>query len=64
MFIFFMYNFNKFGKEEVMAMTRATIRVDKKLWEQFKKRAKRNNSDASKEIRKFIEEYLKRKDER
>jgi len=38
---------------------RATIRIDRKLWEQFKKKAKKNNSDASKEIRKFVEKYLK-----
>ena len=34
------------------------IRVDADKWEKFKKLAKYQNSDASKEIRKFIDRYL------
>jgi len=34
------------------------IRVDAEKWEKFKKLAKYQNSDASKEIRKFIDKYL------
>ena len=35
------------------------IRVDGDKWEEFKKIAKLNESDASKEVRKFINKYLK-----
>lgn len=35
-----------------------TVRVDSELWDKFKKVAKYKNSDASKEVRKFIERYL------
>ncbi len=39
-------------------MVHKTIRVEKDLWEKFKKIAKYKDSDASKEIRKFIKKYL------
>jgi len=39
--------------------TKANITVDKAKWERFKKLTKINNSDASKEIRKLIDRYLK-----
>ena len=37
---------------------RATIRVNENDWELFKKLCKANESDASKEIRKFIKAYI------
>ncbi len=37
---------------------RATIRVNKNDWELFKELCKANESDASKEIRKFIKQYI------
>jgi metal-responsive CopG/Arc/MetJ family transcriptional regulator len=39
-------------------MIHKTIRVEKDLWDKFKKIAKYKDSDASKEIRKFIKRYL------
>jgi metal-responsive CopG/Arc/MetJ family transcriptional regulator len=39
-------------------MIHKTIRVEKDLWDKFKKVAKYKDSDASKEIRKFIKRYL------
>ena len=39
-------------------MIQKTIRVDKELWDRFKQIAKLKDSDASKEIRKFIKRYL------
>ncbi len=39
-------------------MIHKTIRVEKDLWEKFMKIAKYKDSDASKEIRKFIKRYL------
>ena len=39
-------------------MIQKTIRVEKNLWDKFKKIAKYKDSDASKEIRKFIKQYL------
>jgi len=39
-------------------MVHKTIRVEKELWDKFKKIAKYKDSDASKEIRKFIKQYL------
>ena len=39
-------------------MVHKTIRVEKDLWERFMKTAKLKDSDASKEIRKFIKRYL------
>ncbi len=35
-----------------------TLRVDADLWDRFKRVAKMNDSDASKEMRKFIKRYL------
>ena len=39
-------------------MMTANIKVDRSKWNTFKKIAKINNSDASKEIRKFIDKYI------
>ncbi len=39
-------------------MKKATILVESEKWERFKKIAKKKQSDASKEIRKFIDKYL------
>ena len=39
-------------------MIQKTIRVEKELWDKFKKIARYKDSDASKEIRKFIKQYL------
>jgi antitoxin component of RelBE/YafQ-DinJ toxin-antitoxin module len=41
-----------------MAQKIVNIRVDEDKWERFKKIAKANESDASKEVRKFINKYL------
>ncbi len=41
-----------------MAQKVINIRVDDQKWERFKKVAKLNESDASKEVRKFINKYL------
>jgi len=41
-----------------MAIKLVNIRVDEQKWERFKKIAKLNESDASKELRKFINKYL------
>ena len=40
-------------------MMTVNIKVDKSKWNIFKKVAKAQNSDASKEIRKFIDRYIK-----
>ncbi len=37
---------------------RATIRVNESDWELFKQLCKANESDASKEIRKFMKNYI------
>lgn len=37
-----------------------TIVTDDDEWELFKKLCRKNNSDASKEVRKFIREYIKK----
>ena len=39
-------------------MIHKTIRVEKDLWDKFKKITRYKDSDASKEIRKFIKQYL------
>ena len=39
-------------------MIHKTIRVEKDLWEKFMKITRYKDSDASKEIRKFIKRYL------
>ena len=44
--------------EKSKEFIRATIQVDRKKWERFRKIAKTRHSDASKEIRKFIDRYL------
>lgn len=41
-------------------MKRVSLLVDAELWDRFKKIAKKENSDASKEIRKFIRNYIKK----
>jgi len=41
-----------------MAIKVINIRVDEEKWERFKKVSKANESDASKEVRKFINRYL------
>ncbi len=41
-----------------MAQKVVNVRVDDQKWERFKKIAKLNESDASKEIRKAINKYL------
>jgi len=38
---------------------KAAFRIDKEIWEVFKKICKENETDASKEIRKFIKDFLK-----
>jgi len=35
-----------------------TIRIEAEIWEQFKKVARYKDSDASKEIRKFVKRYI------
>lgn len=37
-----------------------TFMINEDTWKKFKKKCVKNNSDASKEIRKFINEYLKK----
>ena len=39
-------------------MKTVNIRVEEAHWERFKKVAKARDSDASKEVRKFIKRYL------
>ncbi len=39
-------------------MKRVNLHLEAELWERFKKLARANESDASKEIRKFIDRYL------
>ena len=39
-------------------MKKATININKREYDTFKKLAKINNSDSSKEIRKFIQKYI------
>lgn len=39
-------------------MVHKTIRIEADLWEKFKKISRYKDSDASKEIRKFIKRYL------
>jgi len=42
--------------QEIMT---ANLKIDKNKWNIFKKITKAQNSDASKEIRKFIDKYIK-----
>jgi hypothetical protein len=46
-------------KRFLMEKGKISIRINKKEWEIFKEKAKLNESDASKEIRKFIKKYIK-----
>ena len=38
---------------------KAAFRIDREIWNEFKKICKENETDASKEIRKFIKSFLK-----
>ena len=38
---------------------KTTLRINKEIWEKFRKICKENDTDASKEIRKFIKNFLK-----
>lgn len=40
-------------------ITKATILIDRNTWELFRKLCKANETDASKEVRKFIKSYIK-----
>ncbi len=42
-----------------MSKKNLTVRIDKDLLEKFIKLATNNESDASKEVRKFIKKYVK-----
>jgi len=44
--------------EKMQETTIKAIRVDPELWERFKKIARLKESDASKELRKFIKQYV------
>ncbi|MRJ01831.1 MAG: hypothetical protein C6I05_00100 [Epsilonproteobacteria bacterium] len=44
--------------EHQTKMVHKTIRIEAELWEQFKKMARYKDSDASKEIRKFVKRYI------
>ena len=49
------------GKKEAKSDTKkfkAAFYIDQEKWEQFSRTAKLNESDASKELRKFITKYL------
>ena len=41
-----------------MAKKLVTLRVDEDIWERFKKIARAKDSDANKELRKLIKQYL------
>jgi len=45
-------------REKMQETTIKAIRVDPELWEKFKKIARLKDSDASKELRKFIKQYV------
>jgi len=61
--IFSLFFFDMIIKKEFVVLNKemmtANIKVDKSKWNIFKKVAKAQNSDASKEIRKFIDRYIK-----
>ena len=44
--------------EDTNKIIRATILINRDNWDLFRELAKANESDASKEIRKFIKEYI------
>ena len=50
---------NFIHKKQYMKQILRTFMINEKTWEKFKTKCVKNNSDASKEIRKFINEYLK-----
>jgi len=62
-YIFFRYNTYNIYKKKEFFMKRVSLLVDAELWDRFKKIAKKENSDASKEIRKFIRNYIKNKNQ-
>ncbi len=41
-----------------MAKKLVTLRIDQDIWERFKKIARLKDSDANKELRKLIKQYL------
>jgi len=41
-----------------MAKKLVTLRIDEDIWERFKKIARLKDSDANKELRKLIKQYL------
>jgi len=45
-------------------LKKTSITVDSAVYDTFKQLAKANHSDASKEIRKFMEEYIAREERR
>ena len=47
-----------------MNLIQANITVEKDLWEEFKKVAKANEENASRLIRKYIKEYLKKEEKK
>ncbi len=55
-----MIHINKLRKVNILYKT-INVRLDADKWEIFKKLSKLNNSDASKEFRKFIDLYIKNK---
>ena len=53
-----LYNTRNKYERFTMEKTKATMEVNAKKWERFKKIAKINNSTASQEFRKFMDRYL------
>lgn len=47
-----------------MVMKKVTLNIEQEAWENFKKTSKINNSDSNKEMRKLIDEYLKKNKEK
>ena len=41
-------------------VTKTSLIINRSLWEEFKIYTKLNNSDANKEMRKFVENYVKK----
>jgi len=41
-------------------IVKTSLIIDKSLWEEFKTYTKLNNSDANKEMRKFVASYVKK----
>jgi len=54
-------NLNTILKTKLKKMNELrTFQVDPEKWDKFKKKCKKMNSDASKELRKFIDEQIKK----